>query len=122
MDGIIGVGVHLLLGVAIVVGIIAAFQKRSVAEPISQGRSGSLAPLAALAMAEETHRHSPLDLNTLPWSPASPLVRVEDDSPKAIPTLDELSERLGVVEARLDQIAGVRETFVNRSSEIVRLS
>jgi len=73
-------------------------------------------------MAEETHRHSPPDLNTLPWSPASPLVRVEDDSPKAIPTLDELSERLGVVEARLDQIAGVRETFVNRSSEIVRLS
>ena len=67
MDGIIGVGVHLLLGVAIAVGIIAAFQKRSVAEPISQGHSDSLGPLATLAtIAEEAHRQSPPDPNPLP--------------------------------------------------------
>jgi hypothetical protein len=119
MSGIVGVGVYLLLGLVIAVGIIAVFHK----EPTNKSRLGSSAPLAALAViAEEAHRHSPPDLNPLPWTPASPLVPVGDDSLKAIPTLAELSERLDVLEARLDQIAGVRETSFNTNSETVRLS
>jgi hypothetical protein len=119
MSWIVGVGVYLLLGLVIAVGIIAVFHK----EPTSKSRLGSSAPLAALAViAEEAHRHSPPDLNPLPWTPASPLVPVGDDSPKAIPTVVELSERLDGLEARLDQIGGVRETSFNRSSETVRRS
>jgi hypothetical protein len=123
MYEIIAVGVYLLLGVTIAVGIAAVFQKRSVEEPISHGHSANLGPLAALAtIAEEAHRHSPPDLNPLPWTPPSSLGPVGDNSPKAIPTLVELSERLGVLEARLDQIAHARETSINRSSETVRMS
>ena len=123
MSGIVGVGVYLSLGFVIAVGIIAVFHKGLLEEPTSKSRLGSSAPLAALAViAEEAHRHSPPALNSLPWTPASPLVPVGDESPKAIPTLVELSERLDVLEARLDQIAGVRETSFNRNSETVRLS
>ena len=123
MDEIIAVGVYLLLGVTIAVAIVAIFQKRSVEEPISQGHSGSSAHLSALAaIAEEAHRHSPPDLSALPWTPASSLVPVGDDSPKAIPNLVELSKRLDALEARLDRIAGGPETSFNRTRDTVRLS
>ena len=119
MYEMIAVGVYLLLAVAIAVGIIALFQKRSVEEPISQGHSGRLAPLAALAaIAEEAHRHSRPDLSALPWTPASALAPGEDDGL----TLTKLSERLHVVEARLDHIAGGQETSFTRTRDAVRLS
>jgi len=123
MAEIIAVGVYLLLGVTIAVGIVAMFQKRPVVEPISRGHSDSLRPLATLAtIAEEANRHSRPDLSTLPWRPGSPLVPAEGNSPKAIPTLDELSERLAVLEVRVDEISGVRATSVIRTNETVGIS
>jgi len=110
-----------LLGVTIAVGITAVFQKRPVAAPISHGHSASLGPLATLAtIAEEANRQSPPDLHPLPWTPAAALVPVGDEGPKAI-TLTELSERLDVVEARLDHIAGGPETSFNRTTDTVRV-
>ncbi len=105
--GLIGIGVYLLLGLAIVVGVIAVFQNslsRQRREP-----SGSLAPLEALAnIAEEAHRHNPPEQTALPWIPPPAPVAVQADSPQKTPTpsLAEISERLKVLEFRVDQISG----------------
>jgi hypothetical protein len=116
MNGTVGVGVYLLLGFVITVALFALFQRRVVEGPMSQTSAKSLAHLTALAaIAEEAHRLAPADPEAgaaLPWTPASPLVPMGDDS-EAIPGIVELSARLAIVEARLNKIDPVRETSVN---------
>lgn len=104
MSEVIGVGVYLLLGLVIAVGIIAIFRNGAA---VKTPASRSLAPLVALAaIAEDAQRHNRRDQHALPWAIPPALVPMEGqtESDIATPTLQELSQRLDVMESRLHRI------------------
>ena len=105
MQEAVGVGVCIILGLIIAVAVIAVVQDAARREESRNATTGGLAPLAVLAdIAEEVHRHGKRE-HVLPWaiSPASSPVRAHADSHKRT-TLEELSERIHVIEARLDRM------------------
>jgi hypothetical protein len=101
----VGIGVYLVLGLVILVAILAVFRN---------GEREGLTPLTTLLnIAEEAHRHpdkraqpwaSP-SAHALPWVIPPAPVGAYAKNQKATPTLGEISERLDVIEARLNLIA-----------------
>ena len=104
MDAIIGVGIYLMLGLAIAVAIIAVFRYAPADVKSGDTISYSRAPLAALVDIAEEAQRDRRDQHVLPWEIPTAALAPDHDSHKAAPTLEQISQRLDVLESRLRRI------------------
>ena len=112
MNETIGAAVYFVLALAIALGVRAAFSKAGPKKKMNRVTAHTRSPLAALAeIAEEAQRQNPSaeHEHALPWVIPTALAPVGTyiENKKAATTVEEISERLEVIESRLDRITGL---------------
>lgn len=110
MTALMGAAMYLVLGLAVVVGVFAAFQSPSLKQAPDNAATPTHLSLSALgslsALAEIAEQSLGQQGHALPWvippSLAPPNAEIEA---KKLSTVEEISERLGLLETQIDRIA-----------------
>lgn len=111
MSEAIGAAVYLVLALAVLVGIRAAFSKAGPGKKLERVAAHARLPRAALienTKREQRQSHPAHHEHALPWVIPTDLAPAKNyiESKKAATTVKTISERLEIVELQLDRIAG----------------